>query len=150
MIPSITSKLVRPGIVFQKTVNVAPQLLYNAWTDAKQVAAWWGPHGFTNPVCIWDARANGNIYIEMTSADGMVFPMSGRFQEATPLETLTFTTSAFEGEDGEPQMVVLNKVTFTAGDRNAIYHLEMKLVKASPIVIELLAGMKQGWSQGLY
>ena len=28
-----------------------PEVVFRAWTDAKQLAEWWGPKGFTNPVC---------------------------------------------------------------------------------------------------
>ena len=31
--------------------------VFRAWTDAGQLAQWWGPKGFTNPVCEIDVRA---------------------------------------------------------------------------------------------
>ncbi|MFZ0859848.1 MAG: SRPBCC domain-containing protein [Candidatus Sulfotelmatobacter sp.] len=36
------------------------RLVFKAWTDTKHMAQWWGPNGFTNPVCELDVRASGN------------------------------------------------------------------------------------------
>ena len=30
--------------------------VFRAWTDSLQVARWWGPKGFSNPVCELDVR----------------------------------------------------------------------------------------------
>ena len=40
-------------------------LVWKAWTDQKILQKWWGPKGVTNPICEWDARLGGNIYIVM-------------------------------------------------------------------------------------
>lgn len=34
-----------------RLVDAPPETVFQAWTDPKQVAIWWGPEGFTNPVC---------------------------------------------------------------------------------------------------
>ena len=31
------------------------ELVFRAWTDPQQLARWWGPKDFTNPVCEVDA-----------------------------------------------------------------------------------------------
>lgn len=31
-------------------------LVFRVWTDPKHLAQWWGPKGFTNPVCEVDPR----------------------------------------------------------------------------------------------
>jgi uncharacterized protein YndB with AHSA1/START domain len=40
-------------------------VVFRAWIDAGQLAQWWGPKGFTNPVCEIDARVGGAIRIHM-------------------------------------------------------------------------------------
>ncbi len=32
-----------------RRVSASPEVVFGAWTDAKQLAEWWGPKGFTNP-----------------------------------------------------------------------------------------------------
>lgn len=46
--------------------------VFRAWTDADRLAQWWGPKGFTNPVCEIDARVGGAIRIHMRSPDDCV------------------------------------------------------------------------------
>ena len=72
--------------------------VFAAWTDAKQVAQWWGPKGFTNPVCEIDARVGGAIRIHMRSPDGSIFPMKGEFREIVPPERIVFTNIAVDAE----------------------------------------------------
>src|ERR1700674_4940207 len=48
--------------------------LFKAWINPKQMAQWWGPKLFTNPVCQIDARPGGAFRIVMRSPDGAEFP----------------------------------------------------------------------------
>ena len=41
----------RPELVLTRTFEAPRSLVFKAWTDPRHVARWWGPHGFTNPVC---------------------------------------------------------------------------------------------------
>ena len=84
---------------------------WKAWTDPKKMAQWWGPHGFTNPVCELDARPGGQIRVDMRGPDGTVYPMTGVYREITPPERLVFTSAASD-EEGNPLFEVLNTVTF--------------------------------------
>jgi len=40
-------------------------LVFEAWTNPQHLAKWWGPDGFTNPRCEFDARPGGKIHIDM-------------------------------------------------------------------------------------
>jgi uncharacterized protein YndB with AHSA1/START domain len=145
--PLPQAKTVSASMIFTRTIDVTPGALYKAWTDATQLAVWWGPYGFTNPFCQWEARPGGKIYIEMTSPDGMVFPVKGIFHEVESLTKIVFTSEAFEDEKGNCQLQVLNTVVFTPGKGQ--FTMEAKLVKATPVVKESLDGMRQGWNQSL-
>ena len=55
----------------------APRLLvFKAWTDAKELAQWWGPKGFTNPVCEIDVRVGSQLH--MDSIDVVEVPVSAK------------------------------------------------------------------------
>jgi uncharacterized protein YndB with AHSA1/START domain len=71
-------------------------LVFKAWTDPEQVARWWGPRGFTNPVCELDARVGGLIRIDMRGPNGAIYPMKGLFHEVVEPERLVFTGTALE------------------------------------------------------
>jgi len=96
-----------------RRVSAPLEVVFSAWTDAKQLAEWWGPKGFTNPRCEVDARVGGAIHIDMRAPDGMVYPLTGRILEIDPPHRLVFETAALDG-DGKPMFEVLNTVTFAA------------------------------------
>lgn len=52
-------------LVIRRVLGAPRGLVFTAWTDPKQMAQWWGPHRFTNPVCELDVRPGGAIRIDM-------------------------------------------------------------------------------------
>jgi uncharacterized protein YndB with AHSA1/START domain len=85
----------------------------------------------------------------MRSADGMVFPLTGIFHQVLPFRQISFTARSFADEAGTPQMVTVNNVTFGVSGNAAVFELEVKITRATPIVKASLGEMEQGWSQGL-
>ena len=89
-----------------RRVGAPVDVVFRAWTDAKQLAEWWGPKGFTNPVCEADARVGGAIRIHMRAPDGTVYPMTGRFVEMDRPHRLVFMTAALDS-DGKAMFEIL-------------------------------------------
>jgi uncharacterized protein YndB with AHSA1/START domain len=145
----INGKTAWTNAVFTKTFRSTREILFQAWTDEQQVAAWWGPFGFTNPVCRWNARYKGEIYIEMMSPDGMLFPLKGFFHEVIAPEQLIFVTRAFEDESGNVQVEVLASVIFTEVNGKTKLTIEATVMKSSPNVYCFLETMYEGWKQSL-
>lgn len=136
-------------LVITRVFDAPRSRVFNAWTVQKDLAQWWGPKGFTNPVCELDVRPGGGIRIDMTGPDGVVYPMKGAFHEIAPAERLVVTTSAFEDEEGNPLLEVLNTVTFAEHNRKTKLTLQAVVVKSAPEVEAALDGMEEGWSQSL-
>ncbi len=86
-------------------------MVFKAWTDAEQLAQWWGPKGFTNPVCEIDARVGGALRIHMRSPDGSIYPMKGEIREINPPERIVFTNIALDAA-GHHIIEGLTVVTF--------------------------------------
>jgi uncharacterized protein YndB with AHSA1/START domain len=94
-------------LVFTRSFKAPPSVVFKAWTDPRHVAQWWGPRGFTNPVCELDVRQGGAIRIDMRGPDGTVYPMTGAYREIVEPERLVFTSAALD-EKGRPLFEVLN------------------------------------------
>lgn len=138
-------------LIITRIINAPPELVFKAWTEPKHLAQWWGPKGFTNPVCELELRPGGSILIQMTAPDGVAYPTKGVVHEFIPPGRLVFTTSTFEDEEGRPQLEVLNTVTFSklADSNKTELTLQAVVVKSSPGVAASLAGMEEGWNQSL-
>lgn len=145
----IKGKATWTDAVFSKIFQATREELFSAWTDEQQVASWWGPFGFTNPVCTWDAKPHGKIYIKMTAPDGMVFPLKGFFHDVIAPEQLIFVTRAFEDDKGNVQVEVLASVIFTPFMDRTKITIEATVMKSSPAVYCFLETMYEGWKQSL-
>jgi uncharacterized protein YndB with AHSA1/START domain len=135
-------------LVLTHVVNAPRELVFKVWTDPKHVAQWWGPRGFTNPVCELDLRPGGAILIHMRSPDGIVYPMTGVFQEVVPPERLVFTSAALDS-DGNPMFEVLTTVTFAEEGGKTKQILRARVIKKTAQAAPYIAGMEQGWTQSL-
>jgi uncharacterized protein YndB with AHSA1/START domain len=125
------------------------ELVFAAWTDQEQLARWWGPTPFTNPVCELDPRPGGHIWIVMRAPDGTEFPMSGVVEEIVPPERLVFSAQALEAEGGEALIEQLTTVTFEAVDGGTKLTVNSRVTRAKPEAAPHLAGMEQGWNMSL-
>ena len=38
-------------VVLIRILDAPRELVWEAWTNPKHLAQWWGPHGFTAPTC---------------------------------------------------------------------------------------------------
>lgn len=140
-------------LVLTRIFDAPRAMVWKAWTDAKQIEQWWGPHGFTNPLCEWDARPGGTILVHMRGPKGsafdMILPMKGRFHEVVANERLVFTSSAIDDAAGNPQLEMLNTIRFEDYNGKTKITLHAQVIKATPAATGAISGMEQGWSQSL-
>jgi uncharacterized protein YndB with AHSA1/START domain len=140
-------------LVLTRLFNAPRELVWKAWTDPRQFAKWWGPHGFTAPVCELDVRVGGTINVQMKGPDGSPWekpmPMGGRFLEIVPPERLVFTTTAFPDGKGGWKLKNRNEVTLAEKGGKTELVLRVTVLKSSPEIAQALAGMEMGWSQSL-
>jgi len=135
-------------LVITRVFDAPRELVWKAWTDPKLVAQWWGPKGFTNPRCEWDARPNGSIHIDMRAPDGVVYPMSGTFQEVVEPERLVFVSSALD-ENGNSMFDVLSTVLFADQRGKTSVTLRLRVISVTARAPQYIKGMEMGWQQSL-
>jgi len=138
-------------LTLTRILNAPRELVFKAWTDAELLAGWWGPRGFTNPVCEVDLRPGGAIRICM-HAPQLGFPehwMDGTFNEIVVPERLVFTSYAFKDENGNAPFEVVNTITFEQqGDKTKLT-VHAVVTRATPEMAPAIAGMDMGWNQSL-
>src|SRR5271170_132948 len=131
-----------------RRVSAPPEVVFRAWINAKELAEWWGPRGFTNPVCRVDAHIGGAILIDMRSPEGVVYPMTGRFVTIDRPHRLVFVTAAID-EYGKPMFEVKNTVIFSELRGGTEISLVARVIKTTAAAPQYLSGMSQGWCQSL-
>jgi len=144
-----TNPSVPREITLIRLIDAPRERVFKAWTDAKQLAQWWGPNHFTNPVCEVGARPGGAIRIDMQGPDGIVYPMDGVFQEVVSPERLVFTSRAFDAKSNKTLIEALNTVTFTDEGGKTKLTVVARVIELAPEFAAAAAGMEEGWSQSL-
>ena len=72
-------------------------LVWKAWTDQRQVAAWWGPFGPERTTAEIDLRVGGIYHVGMQAPDGSEHPSRGIIRELIPFEKIVIA--------GDPQVL---------------------------------------------
>jgi uncharacterized protein YndB with AHSA1/START domain len=135
-------------LVITRVFDAPRELVWKVWTDPTHLAQWWGPKGFTNPRCEWNAQPKGSIRIDMRGPDGVIYPMSGVFQELIEPERLVFLSSALD-DKGNSMFDILNTVTLADHRGKTELTLQVRVIKATAHAPQYLKGMEIGWNQSL-
>jgi len=68
-------------MIVTRVFDAPRELVWKAWTDPKYVMQWWGPKGFTAPVCKIDFRVGGKFLYCMRAPDGQEGWTGGEYHE---------------------------------------------------------------------
>lgn len=86
-------------LVITREFNAPRDLVWKAWTEPEHFKQWYGPEGFTIPLCEIDLRVGGKRHIGMESPGGGVMYMGGEILEIDPPQRLVFI-EGFLDKDG--------------------------------------------------
>lgn len=91
----------------ERTFAASPERLFEAYTNAAQVAEWWGQRATTTTVEALDARPGGAWRFVQRDAQGNAYEFHGEYLEVSPQKLVnTFEFAGFPGH------VVTDTVTF--------------------------------------
>ncbi len=133
-------------LTLKRTFDAPRHKVFKAWIEPAQMAQWFGPKGFDNPICELDVRPGGKLLIHMRDANGAIYPCRGIFHEVVEPERLVFTSMAID-DDGRILIEALNTVTFTEQAGKTVLTLHVRVVEAVGMGLEYIKGMDAGWSQ---
>jgi uncharacterized protein YndB with AHSA1/START domain len=135
-------------IVLTRVFDAPRELVWQAWTDPRHLARWWGPQSFTNPACEADLRPGGAWRITMRAPDGREYPCQGLYREINPPERLVFTNDAI-APDGSVIIAGLTTVLFEELNAQTKLTLRTRGTAMKDFARAYLSGMEMGWSQSL-
>ena len=138
----------RKEFVITRSFDAPRELVFKAWTNPLHLAQWWGPRGFTNPVCEWDARRGGKIYDVMRTPDGIDYPMGGEFREVVEPERLVLMCGALD-KNGKMLFEFLHTVTFAEHNGKTTLTIKSHVVKTTAGADKYIGGFEVGMTQSL-
>ncbi len=134
-------------LVITRIIDAPRELVFQAWTEPAHLVRWWGPHGFTTPVCEMDVRLGGTFRITMRSPEGEEYRIKGVYHEILAPERLVYTNGWDEaGRPGGESLV-----TLTFSDHAGRTRLTILTEFASVADLETFKGMgvAEGWGESL-
>jgi uncharacterized protein YndB with AHSA1/START domain len=114
-------------LLITRIFDAPRSLVFKAWSDPEHLARWWGPSGFTLPVCKMDFRPGGayrycmrspsgidswiqGVYREIVEPERIVLTGSWTDAKGNPTRPATMTTITFEEHDGKTKLTLHNGV----------------------------------------
>ncbi len=113
-----------------RTYDAPLKAVWDAWTDLKQVAQWWGPRGFTITTHSKDLRVGGHWRYTMHGPDGVDYPNIARYLEVEPQRRLVYDHGA---TDDQP---ALFRVTVLFSETSRGTKMEMTMALPTPEAAE--------------
>jgi uncharacterized protein YndB with AHSA1/START domain len=128
-----------------RTYPAPRRIVWDAWTDADQMAEWWGPRGLSTPrdSIELDLRPGGRIRFDMVDdTSGERYSNSGTVLAVDPPSRLVWSDDGFPDGTGKATATV----TFTAVDE-ATTTVRVHLV--ADFTETVRAGAEVGWGSQL-
>lgn len=135
-------------LTIDRLIKAPRETVWAAWTDAIQLAQWWGPHGFTNPTCEIEPTVGGLLYIVMRGPDGVDYVNKGVIRSINPPMYLEFTV-ALKEPDGSDRLENLTTLSLEEVEGFTRLRLHVRVLKETPAAHENIAGMEAGWSESI-
>lgn len=139
-----------------RVLDAPPGRVFKAWSDPEQVKRWWGPNGFTTPVCTIDFHLGGAWHYCMHSPEGRDYWCKGVYREIVEGEKIV-TTDFFSDEVGNlvpPTRYGMSAdwpaemlITVDFAEQEGKTKLTVRQTVPDPLVEE--SGAVQGWSESL-
>ena len=84
-------------LVLERTIPVAPDRVWAAWTEPELIKQWFTPAPFKTVGADIDLRPGGRSNITMESPEGEQYPNDGCYLVVEPVSLLVFTSVMTEG-----------------------------------------------------
>ena len=146
---SDVSSLADRELVITRLIHAPRARIFRAWTDPTQLVQWWGPEGFTTPVCEMDPRPGGIFRTVMRGPDGTEYPNEGVFLEVVEPERIVFTDAYTLGwvPTLEPFMTAITTLEDEGG--NTRYTSRARHWTIADREKHEKMGFHQGWASSL-
>ncbi len=125
----------KSNVIALTRVYDAPLIaVWEAWTNAEEVAQWWGPRGFTITTHARDPRTGGHWHYTMHGPDGTDYENTTQYLEVVPRQRLVYDHG---GHKDRPPLFRVNAL-FT--ERDGRTQLDLSMTLATPEAAEEMRG----------
>ena len=141
----MTTQMTEHQFTITRVLDAPRELVWAAWTEPEQFAAWFGPEHFHVPVesVSIDLRPGGIFKSTMVDADGNEYPSTGTLVDVDPPERFSFTEEDIDHPMMDRQFTVIR--FNDAGDGRT----ELVIDVTMTCVDEMIPMANAGWNSTL-
>lgn len=141
-------------LVFERVVDVPPELVWAAWTTPEHLKQWWTPAPWITTEVEIDLRPGGLFRTVMRAPDGQDSPNVGCYLEIVPHQRLVFTDALEAGyrpasADAHLGFRFTVILTLTPEGSGTRYHARAMHATEAAAARHLEMGFRDGWSAAL-
>ena len=85
-------------IVISRVIHAPRELVFEAFTEVRHLARWWGPDGFTTTTQLFEFRVGGEWVFAMHGPDGTDYAEWISWTEIAPSERIALLHGEFRGD----------------------------------------------------
>lgn len=90
---SPVGQILEKDLTLTRIFHAPREIVFRAFSDPEQMKRWWGPKGFTLPICEVDFRVGGRSFSCMRSPEGKDYCGVGVYKEIVEPERIVVTDS---------------------------------------------------------
>ncbi len=138
-------------ITFTRVFDAPRELVFRAFSEPEQVRQWWGPTGWTMPVCTIDFRPGGEWHYCISNAAGEEHCARAVYHEIVVPEKIVFSDAMVDAQGQVIEALPKKRTTVIFADLGEKTQITVQVQAVSPADLEklLAMGFKQGFGQAL-
>ncbi|HSM55994.1 MAG TPA: SRPBCC domain-containing protein [Candidatus Sulfomarinibacteraceae bacterium] len=141
-------------LILERIFEAPRELVFTSFSDCEHLEHWWGPKGWTLPVCEMDFRPGGRWHYCMRGPDGEESWGLTVYREIVAPERLVYTDSFSDEEgnivDGMPTMLITVEFAEYEDNRTKLTsRTEFASVEELESVVEMgaIEGISETWDR---
>ncbi len=141
----MTTQMTEQQFTITRALDAPRELVWAAWTEPEQFAAWFGPEHFHTPVesVVIDPRPGGVFKSTMVDPDGNEYPSTGTLVDVDPPARLSFTEEDIDHPMMDRQFTVISFNDLGDGRTELVIDVTMTCTD------ELIPMAQSGWGTTL-
>lgn len=150
----ITSKVEDRVLVLERIFDAPRELVFQAFADAEHLKRWWGPQGWTLPVCRIDFRPGGVWHFSMLSPDGQMESWGKAvYREIIAPDRIVYVDSFSDAEgnivEAMPSTLITMEFVEQEGGTKLVNRAEYASAEDLKAVMDmgLLQGISETWDR---
>ncbi len=138
-------------ITITRVFDAPRELVFRAFSEPEQVRQWWGPTGWTMPVCTIDFRTGGEWRYCIRNAAGEEHCARAVYHRIVPPQEIVFSDAMVDAQGKVIEALPKKRTSVIFDDLGGKTQITVYVQAASPADLEklLTLGFKQGFGQAL-